>query len=208
MIILYSRKAQLVLLLCWLAGMTYVYARITGEHPFRLHDNEQIAAPAQEARLGQVPELSVPPEPVERSELAEQPVPVHVVQPAPDPELNRGLALRVSLDIGEHTDMLIVELDYIAAYKGGFTIEKARSYYLADAPTFVVALGAPWVSDIENTSFPGIMPQVTRLNLILSESRNLRLLVHTTSMSIARGAKSHITSTDTGIRMEIQLPRQ
>ena len=198
MIVLYSRKSQFVLLLCWLIGMSYVYVQITGERPLWLAKaGEGVLDRPQQARLGQMPEL---PEPAPPSE----PEPA---QPVADPTLNRGLALRVNQGVGEQTDTLILELDYVAAQTDGFTIEKVRSYYLADSPTFVVALGAPWASDIENTSFSNLMPQVTRLNLIVSESQNLRLLVHTRSMSIAQGARLRTSSTDTGIRAEIRLPR-
>ena len=200
MIILYSRKAQLVLLLCWLAGMTFAYVRITGEHPpLLMKVSEKIVDRVQEARIGQATALSVP---------APQPAPIHATPPAADPELNRCLAMRVGQGTGDRADTLIVELDYVAAQKEGFTIPKARGYYLDDEAAYVVALGAPWTSDIGNASFPGAMPQVTKLNLIVSKTRNLRVLVHTKSMSVSRGAKSHITPTDTGIRVEIRLPSQ
>ena len=199
MIILYSRKAQLVLLLCWLAGMTFAYVRITDDHPLLVKVSEKIVDRAQEARVGRPPAPSVP---------AAPPAPVHAARPAADPELNRCLAMRVGQGTGDRADTLILELDYVAAQKEGFTIAKARGYYLDDEAAYVVALGAPWTSDIGNASFPGAMPQVTKLDLIVSKTRNLRVLIHTKSMSVSRGAKSHITPTDTGIRVEIGLPRQ
>jgi len=193
MIILYSRKTQLVLLAFWLVGMTFAYVQITGDKfMWLMKASEKIVDHRQEVRLGQA---------------LEPPPPVPAARPVGDPELNRCLAVRVSQSTGEQTDTLIVELDYIAAQTGGFTIEKARGYYLDDEPTYVVALGAPWTSDIGNASFPVAMPQAAKLNLIVSKSRNLRLLAHTRSMNISRGAKYHITPTDAGIRVEIRLAR-
>lgn len=205
MIILYSRKSQLVLLLCWFIGLTFAYVRLTGEP---VKTGERLVDHRQEARLGQEPRPLVPalpPVPAE-PEPNQEPEPL-VERPAADPELNRCLAMLIDQSFDDGGDTLILELDYVAAQKEGFTIEKAHGYYLADEPTFVVALGAPWISDIENPSFPVTMPQVTKLDLIVSKSRNLRLRVHAKSMSVARGAKAHITSTETGIRIEIQLPR-
>ena len=197
MIIPYSRQAQFVLLACWIVGMTFAYVRITGESPHWLMRAGEKIVEKQEARLGRMPEPIVP---------APQPLAVQAARPAADPELNRCLAVRVRQGAGEREDALILELDYVAAQKEGFAVEKARGYYLDDEPTFVVALGAPWTSDMGNASFPVAMPQVAKVSLIVSKSRNLRLLVHTKSMSVSRGAKSYTTPTDTGMRVEIRLP--
>jgi len=200
MIILYSRKAQLVLLACWFVGMTFAYVQITGERPHWLMKvSERVVDRNQAAQIGQAPELLVP---------ATQPAPVHAAQPAADPELNRCLAMRVNPGNGDQADTLIVELDYVAAQTRGFTIDKASGYYLDDEPTFVVALGTPWTSDIGNASFPVTMPHITKVNLIVSKSRNLRLLVHTKSIGASRAAKAHTTPTNTGIRVAIRLPGQ
>lgn len=199
MIFLYSRKSQLALLVCWLIGMTVMYVQIIGERPLWLAKaSERIVDREQRARLGHVPVL---PEP------AAVPVPAPPSRPVADPVLNRCLAMRTEQGAGEQGDTLVVELDYVAAQTKGFAIEKARGYYLEDAPTFVVALGEPWTSDIGNASFPGAMPQMTGMELIVSKSRHLRLLVHTRSMRVARGANVHITPTDAGMRAEIRLPR-
>jgi hypothetical protein len=198
MICLYSRKLQLVMLLCWFVGMTFMYVQITGERPLWLiKASKKIVEHSQEARLGQV-ELPAP---------VDLPAPVRALRPPADPELNRCLAMRVNTGTGEHANTLHVELDYVAAQTKGFTIEKARGYYLTGEPTDVVALGEPWTSDIGNASFTVAMPQATKLNLIVSKSRNLRLLVHTRSIPVALGAKFHISPTDTGIRLDIQMPR-
>lgn len=198
MIFLYSRKSQLVLLLCWLIGMTVMYVQITGERPLWLAKaSERIVDHAQKARLGRVPDI----EPAVPQAPAPPPL------PAADPVLNRCLAMRTNQSMDEQADTLAVDLDYIAAQKKGFSLEKAHGYYLEDAPTFVVAFGEPWISDIGHASFPGAMQQVTGLELIVSKSKHLRLLVHTRSMRIARGAKFHISPTETGLRVEIRLPR-
>lgn len=201
MIFLYSRKLQLVLLLFWCIGVTVLYIHTTGERPLWLAKaSERIVQRDQKARIGQTPELPAP-------ESPPAPVPAPVKQPEADPVLNRCLAMRVDQNAGDHADMLTVELDYVAAREKGFTVEKAYSYYLEDAPTFVVELGEPWTSDVGNAPVPGTVPQATHLNLIVSKSRHLRLLVHTPSMRVAKNAKLAASPTETGIRMEIQLPR-
>jgi hypothetical protein len=206
MIFLYSRKSQCVLLLCWLIGMIFMYVQLSGTRQHRpVEVDERAVDSGQKVRLGEAPELPVQEAPPARETL---PVPPSPARPAADPELNRCLALRVEQGTGGHEDTLTLELDYVAAQTKGFSIEKARSYYLEDEAAFVVALGEPWISDVGNLSFPGTMPQVTGLKLIVSKSRNLRLLVHTRSMNIAREAKLQLSPTDTGIRAEIRLRRQ
>ena len=202
MIFLYSRKMQFALLLCWLVGMAVMYVQITGERPHWLRaTSERIVAQTQKAQLGQVPALPEPPPPPPPVATAPQ-------RPPADPVLNRCLALRLDQQAGTDADTLVLEFDYLAAQTKGFTLDKARGYYLEDAPTFVVALGEPWVSDIGNASFTGSVAQLARLELIVSKSRNLRLLVHTRGMATAKGAKFHLTPTATGLRAEIRLPRQ
>jgi hypothetical protein len=201
MIFLYSRKVQLVLLLCWFAGMTAMYVQITGERPFWLVKAFELTAERgrQKARLGQAPELPAP---------VQQPAPAPVARPAPDPKLNRCLALRVSQGAGEDTDTLILELDYVAARTKGFKIDAARSYYLKDVPVFVVELGRPWISDIGDASFPIDMPQAVGVELIVFKSGYLRLLVRTKAMHIASAGKLlRVAPTDTGLRAEVEFPR-
>ncbi len=186
------------MLICWLIGMAFVYTKITSEYPVWLEEiDEQTGVLQQEARLGQPPEISVPAEP-----------PAQVVQhlPTPDPLLNRCVELKL-INADSENNMLVLELDYVAAQTDGFSIEKVRSYYLGDAPTFVVALGEPWVSDSGNITFSRPLPQIPSLNMIVSKSRNLRLLVHTNNMHIARNAKLKVSPVDKGMRLEIQLPR-
>ena len=127
--------------------------------------------------------------------------------PAADAHVNRCLALRVAESVSEQADTLVVEMDYAAAQPKGFIIEEARGYYLSDEPTYVVTFGEPWTSEIVKASFQVSMPQVTGLNLIVSKSRHLRLLVHTRAMREARGAKLHISPTATGLKAAIQFPR-
>lgn len=207
---IYSRKSQFVLLLCWLLSMTVMYVRTTGKHALWLvKADELIVDRAQKARLGPVPEMPVPATPpVPTMTPPPPPVPDPAPRPAADPSLNRCLAVRVNQDTDNNADILKVELDYVAAQTKGFTFKTAHGYCLVDAPVFVVELGEPWTSDIGNASFPGTMPQITGLDLIVSKSRHLRLLVRTRSMRIAQDAKLHISPTDTGMRAEIRLPRQ
>lgn len=207
MIFLYSRKSQFVLLLCWAVGMLILYVQTTGEHPVWLAAAEkQISDHSQKARLGRAPQKTAP-----VSEVAPSPPPVSapasVALPDADPVLNRCLAIQASAAAGERTDTLTLEIDYVAARTKGFTPEKTRNYYLEDAPVFVVALGEPWISDVKQISLPETLPQLGVVELIVSKSRHLRLLVHTRSMHVAKGAKLHISPTSTGMRAEIQLPR-
>jgi hypothetical protein len=194
MIFLYSRKMQIGLLLIWLAGMALMYAQI---------DRERSSGPdlEVEAILGHMPEMpALPTEPETPAEPQPDP------RPAADPVLNRCLDLRVEQS-GEKADTLVLELDYVAAQTGGFALEKAHGYHYADAPVFVVALGEPWISDIGNVSFPGPIPEVSDVNLVVSKSQNMRLLINTKSMRTARGAKLSLSPADAGMRVEIHLPR-
>lgn len=195
MIFLYSRKTQVFLLLLWLVCMAVLYAQTTGERPHWLTgDSEQILHNEQPVRIGQ--EAVLP--------AAATPVPVRSVRSGADPTLNRCLEWRVK----QSANTLVVELDYVAARENGFSIEKAFGYSLRDAPVYVVTFGGPWTSDIREPSIPGAIPQVAGLNLIISpQLRQLRLVIHTQSMNVARGAKFRVSPTPAGMRVEIQLPR-
>jgi hypothetical protein len=195
MIFLYSRKLQLGLLLVWLAGLAFLYAQVTGEQP---PEPSKKPAPLVEAGPPKPPKQPEPP-----ASTTPPPPPAPDPRPAADPVLNRCLGLRLD----QAADTLILELDYVAAQKNGFSIEKARGYHYADAPTYVVTLGAPWVSDIGNASFPGPLPQVAGVSLVVSKSRNLRLLIQTKTPGAARGAKLSLAASDKGLRAEIHLPR-
>ena len=105
-------------------------------------------------------------------------------------------------------DTLILEVHYLAATNKGFTHQKAHGYYLDGSPTFVLALGEPWTSDIGTPSFQGSLSQLVKVEMIVSKSKNLRLLVHTRAMPVARGARYQVVPTATGIRAEVRLPRQ
>ena len=192
---LYSRKLQLVLLLCWLAGMTFMYVQIIGERPLWLvNASERIHARTEKARLGAVPEMA-----------ARLEAPAPDPRPAADPRLNRCLALRVTPGADGRADALVLELDYVAAQAKGFTLEKIRGYYLNDAPTYVVALGEPWTSDIGNAAFPVSMSHVTGLNVVVTKAGALRLLVHTRTMREAKNARLNVSATEKGLRAEIRF---
>ncbi len=198
MIFLYSRKLQIILLLCWSLGMTFMYVQITGERPLWLvNASERIQLRTEKARLGAVPETT--------DVRVEAPAPDP--RPAADPRLNRCLALRVVPDAGRRADALVFELDYVPAQTKGFTPEKARDYYLNDAPTYVVALGEPWTSDIGNAAFPVSMPQVTGLNVVVTKTETLRLLIHTRTMHEAKSARLRVFPTEKGMKAEIRFSR-
>lgn len=194
MIFLYSRKSQLFLLALWLVGMAVLYTQTTGERPhWSTRASEQSSPNEQPVRIGQEPAAP-----------AATPVPVQSALSEADPTLNRCLAWRVKQNAGA----VVVDLDYIAARENGFSIEKVIGYHLRDAPVYVVAFGEPWISEIRDPSILGTIPQVAGLNVIISpQLRQLRLVVHTQSMHVARGAKFHVSPADTGMRVEIQLPR-
>ncbi|MBQ4133680.1 MAG: hypothetical protein IJD04_08125 [Desulfovibrionaceae bacterium] len=192
---LYSRKPQIIMLLCWLAAMGFIYAQADNDY-FDLSEEMEDLSEKQEVSLGKSPEIHVPP-----------PLPPAPVSPQPpaDPTVNHCLDLRlVNADTEENA--IVLELDYIAAQTNGFAPEKARSYYIDDSPTFVIALGEPWVSETGNASFTRPLPQVPSLNLIVSRSKNLRLLVHTSTVQLARKARFNAFRTDRGVRIEIYLP--
>lgn len=195
MIFLHSRKTQLFLLALWLVGMAVLYTQTTGERPRWLtRASEQRPHNEQPVRIGQEPVLPA----------TAMPVPVPSARSEADPTLNRCLAWRVT----QSANTLVVDLDYVAAQENGFSIEKVLGYHLKDAPLYVVALGEPWISDVREPSMRGAIPQVAGLNLIVSpELRQLRLVIQAQSMHIARGAKFRVSPTDTGMRVEIQLPR-
>ena len=208
MIFFYSRKLQCILLACWLLGMGYIFFQVIGESPRLLahQTTKTVGLPKPpEVRLGQVPEVTA--EAAIHAEAPPKPEPKPAPTPAADQHLNRFLALRTNLAFEDGVDILVLELDYVPAQQKGFTAEKTQTYYLSDAPTFVLSLGGSWVSDIGNVTLPGSMEQVTGMNLIVSRSNHLRLLVHTRSMAIARGARAEITPTETGLRATIHLPR-
>ena len=198
MIFFYSRKPLLVMLVFWLIGMAFVYTKITGDYPDWLEEiNEQTSVQQQEVRLGHSPEVPAAVKPSVQSNL-------HL--PSPDLLLNRCIDLKLlSADSANNT--LTLELDYVAAQKNGFSTENLRSYYLSDSPTFVIALGEPWVADSGNITFTRPLPQISSINMIISKSRNLRLLVHTGSMHIAKNTKLKASPAGKGIKLEIQLPR-
>jgi hypothetical protein len=201
---LYSRKPQLLLLLCWLLGMAFMYVQATGLRPLWLADaSQRIHAGGEKARLGAVPEIPARPEAPVLSEA-----PPRDPGPAAHPELNRCLAFRVVRNAEGQADTLVLEMDYVAAQRKGFTIGKAHGYPLKGASAYAVEFDAPWVSDIGEASFPLSMPQATELKLMVSKTRHLRLLVHTRSMREARGARLRVTPTDTGLKAEIRFPRR
>ena len=200
MVFLYSRKLQLIMLLCWLAGMFFLYTRISGIYTdWSVEENELLRSARQEARLGATPSLPAAPEPVEAA-------PPVIPAPAPDPELNRCLDLRL-VHADPESSTLVFELDYIPAAANGFTLEKAHSYHIDDNPAFVVALGEPWVSDAGSSSFSTSLPQAPNVQLIVSKSKHLRLLFRTNSLQTARKASFSAYPTDRGIRLEIRLPK-
>lgn len=195
MIFLYSRKLQLALLLCWLLGMALMYAQITGERPLWLvNASERIHIRTEKARLGAVPEMAA------RTETPE-PAP----RPAADPKLNRCLAVRAVPDVDGRTDALVLEVDYVAAQTKGFRLENIRDYYLSDSPTYVVALGERWASDIGDAALSVSMPQVTGLNAFVTKAGSLRLHVRTRTMQEAKSARLRVSPTEKGLRAEIRF---
>jgi hypothetical protein len=129
-------------------------------------------------------------------------------RPAADPRLNRFTALRVISKADGDEKKLVLEADYIAALTHGFAPDKARGYYfLEGGPTVVVALGHPWVTDVEPEKFPVDMPQVKDVSLVRIQSEELRLFVNTRTALQASGARVQIGPTPAGLRAEIYFTR-
>ncbi|MDR2055477.1 MAG: hypothetical protein LBQ10_06370 [Desulfovibrio sp.] len=202
MFFLYSRKPQFLLLLCWCLGLAAISAYAIGgdvwdfgkgsgkTEQVRANLGEQPAAPSPEPTQ---PPADPPPEPE---------------RPTADPRLNRLLALRVLPNADGDEKKLVLEADYTAALANGFTPDKARGYYfLEGAPTVVVALGHPWVTDVEQKKFSVDMPQVRDVRLVRIEPQNLRLFVTTHTALQASSAKVRIEPTPTGLRAEIHFTR-
>ncbi|MDR1855892.1 MAG: hypothetical protein LBR22_01845 [Desulfovibrio sp.] len=197
---LYSRKPQLLLLLIWFLGLAFLFGVITkGDISFFRTPVVSQTAPT----LGSVP---MPKEP---TATAEPPAKVRD-EPgtAGDPILNHSTALRIIPNADGDGHVLVLELDYVPAATKGFTLNMAKCYYIESPPAFVIALGEPWRTDLQvDTSFHADMRQVRAINVILTHSRNHRLIVSTRSEEQARMAHAQLSATGTGLKAEIYFPR-
>ena len=205
MIFFYSRKVQGLMLICWLMGILYMLVQVTDIRPRLLAHRAPIAAStASEVRLGTIPE--VPAQQVQPPKETTLPA-----RPAPDPHINRLLSIRAihaSPDqLQDGAAPLVLEMDFVPASQKGFTIEKTNSYYLADQPAFVIALGVPWKSDIPHLPPHEAVPNVKNVELVVSKSDHLRIIVHTSTMTQARGARLETAPTATGMRAIVHLPK-
>jgi hypothetical protein len=208
MLFLYSRKTQFIALLCWCVAVLAMFAVITGQHPFWLGSAasgfESDKTQAQLDTPLQRPATSTEPKPAPPQEA--KPAPPSPARPEADPKLNRFLSLRASPGDDER---IILNLDYVAAEKRGFTPGVVRSYYLEDTPAFVVDFGRPWVVLEEEIRIPLDMPRAREVQLWVSRaSKHLRLLVALHSMRDASRASLRILpGGDNGLNMEITLPK-
>lgn len=202
MFFLYSRKPQFLLLLCWCLGLAGMCAYAIGGEAWDLERKNEKTEQAR-VNLGENPPVAEAPPPP-----AADPPP-EPEQPPADPRLNRFTALRIISRAGGDEKKLVLEADYIAARTHGFTPDKAHGYYFLDGgPTVVVALGHPWVTDVEQEKFPvADMPQVKDVRLFHIQPEELRLFVNTHTALQASGARVRIEPTPAGLRAEIYFTR-
>jgi hypothetical protein len=194
----YSRKPQLLLLLGWTLGLAFMFVYVTGDESSPFRPKTDVTQRAG-ARLGEMPTLEERPAPVPAAQIP--------ATPAGDPELNLCTALRVMPRAEGKEKKLVLELDYIPALTNGFTPDKARNYYIEEPPTFVVALGEPWKTELKPTMIPVDMPETNGVSLIVSRSRHLRVLVHTRTEQQAVRAKVKVSPTENGLRAEVYFAR-
>jgi hypothetical protein len=190
MLFLYSRRIQIILLLCWSAGMVGMYAAIIGSDA-RLFHRADISQAATAK-----PNVAQPPAP------APQSVPAKT-----DPTRNRAEALRITTETEGGGTTLVLEFDYLPAESKGFAPAKTRAYYLEGAPTFVLSLGEHWIMDIEQKSYPVDLPQAKGVTLILSQSNHFRILTHTRTNEQAMHARAQISPTATGLQAKIRFSK-
>jgi hypothetical protein len=201
MIFLYSRKMQMLSLLFWCVGVAVMFFVVTGQRPLWLAEATQRDLLAAQARLGA-------PAPVEATPATavEPPAPVKPDRPEADPTLNRCLALRATPGQGAKAKELSLTLDYVAARSKGFTLDKAHGYYLADAPAYVIDFGRPWAPLAAETTIPLDMPEALRVELLVSQSKHLRLLIRTRSMREAERARLSLSAEDGAVGATIVFP--
>jgi hypothetical protein len=229
LLFLYSRKPQIILLFCWCLALGALFTYATGNNPLQFLPEDPlqflrgISMSESRARLGSVPQepplttvpqdlqapLAVPSVvlPAQRTPL---PVPA---EPAPErrisPVVNLGTALRIFPEADGDAHKLVLEFDYAAAEKNGFTLGRARKFYTSDTPTptVVVDLGSPWELNMKERTHPLDMPQATQVSLWTTRSGQLRLVTHTRNLAEASGARVLLRRTPTGLREEIYFPR-
>jgi hypothetical protein len=214
LVFFYSRKPQIVLFLCWCIALASLFAYATGSDPLFFMQRPGPAEPSR-AVLGEVPLAQAQPDPPAEPPAPPEPAPAPPpalppevpADPAADPALNRATELRVIPGTGEDKNLLILELDYVAAQKNGFTPDKAHDYYTDDTPTVVVVLGSPWKVEIEPRHHPLNMEQANLVSLWMTEARQLRLITRTRTVAQAAGARVRIQPTQAGIRAEIRFAR-
>jgi hypothetical protein len=222
LLFLYSRKPQLILLFCWCIALAALFTYATGNNPLQFLPEDplqflrRISLSESRARLGAVPQEPPAPSaapsvllPAERTPL---PIPAPEPAPAvnrPDPAVNRGTALRIFPEADGDARKLVLEFDYAAAEKNGFTLKRARKFYTSDTPTptLVVDLGGPWELDMKERTYPLAIPQATQVSLWTTKSRQLRLVTHIRTLAEASGARVFLRRTPTGLREEIHFPR-
>jgi hypothetical protein len=221
LLFLYSRKPQLILLFCWCIAMGALFTYATGNNPLHFLPEDPLqflrglSMPESRARLGAAPQEPPAPLAVPSVVLPAQrtPLPVPAAEPAPErrinPAVNRGTALRIFPEADGDAHKLVLEFDYAAAEKNGFTLGRARKFYTRDTPTptVVVDLGSPWELDMKERTHPLAMPQATQVSLWTTKSGRLRLVTHTRNFAEASGARVLLRRTSTGLREEIYFPR-
>ncbi len=201
MFFLYSRKTQSILLLLWFVSVVALFLYTTNQYTV-LRDSliPQNDASNATPHIGSIPQIDTP-------QTTEQTPPQQTAQQPPaDPTLNRCTAIKLTYMDDTPPPMLVVDVDFIAAQENGVTLKDINGYYLSDEPTYVITFGAPWITDVSHVDFtPEKNSPIKNIQCIVSKSQHMRLIIHMTSVQIARKAKLTLVETDRGIQAQVHF---
>ncbi len=216
MIFIYSRKIQCLLLFCWLAIMAILYLNLRESFDFQ---DDFAEAPIEEAVVGKIPEQ----EPKKTSPLLPAPAFAPLPIQAPSSEQtqpiqktqtksqidrkktanNRFLGMELAQSEVSPQDTLSLDIDYVPAKNKPFSLDTIKTYHFADQPVFVIEFGEPWVFEAKSENYENILPQVEKIQLLVSKSKYMRLLVYTETMEMAKNTQFHAELTENGLKGEI-----
>lgn len=193
----YSRKVQIILLICWCAGMAAVYADLA--HRAVLLIGRETDA-AQAARLQAV--VAPPPAPAE-PEAAPFPEETPADAPAVVSDVNVVTNVAFEPETGSRPPALSLEIRYALAGENADP-PKVRSYYIAERPAVVLEMSGIW-EPVEGFAPNSGMPQVTGMTFFAAP-RHLRLVLQTQTLRQAQKARVSFTAGADAARARIQFP--
>ncbi len=208
MLFLYSRKTQCLLLVAWLIALGFIYENTVGKTPLFVHQMAQNDAnTAQTPVLGQkiepLPEVFVPQPPSSPPLPSSQ---AETVRPKADDLLNIWDGENVSVK-NDNPKALLFNLEYIPAKKNGFTPPKVVSYYVKNAPYYVVDFGKPWKGSADTKELNSTLPSINSIKLIITKTKALRLIIHGKTQSVVRNIRLvQKTPNAEGIELEFRVP--